>query len=505
MDHRSLPVHFAPARGGRIAYQIFGDGPDTIVAIPPSAQNIEAGWEWPGIEAMLERFASFCRFVHFDKRGTGSSDRTSLVPGIDERVDDLRAVMDHAGIDRAHLFAQSEGGPMTLLFAATYPDRVDSVILNGSGARMAPDDLSADQRAAALERQAEFIARWGTPESMTVDLFAPSLADDASFRIWHQRYERMAATADSLRDLFAQMLDMDVREVLAEIAAPILVIHRRGDERVPIEWGREVVDLAADAELVELDGIDHFAYVGDLDGWMTPVERFVTGSVQARSPSPSMPRRTAVMITTLGRFAVTVDGSDVATAEWGSKRARILLKRLIVARGWPVTRDELFDLLWPDEADTAKLGSRLSVQLSAVRRVLRGGVVADRQTVALDLDHVAVDVETLLNAAAGGDDGAVVDAYDGEFLPENRYDDWSAPLRDEVRSTFVVAARRQLDAAVDSGDHSRVIDLARRLIAVDPYDDHAHSRLVDALTAIGDQTGADAAAATRQAALDELI
>ena len=503
IDPHSLPVHFAPARGGRIAYQIFGDGPVTIVAIPPSAQNIEAGWEWSPIARMLERFASFSRYVHFDKRGTGSSDRTSLVPGIDERVDDLRAVMDHAGIERAHLFAQSEGGPMTLLFAATYPDRVESITLHGSGARMAPYELTADERAAVIERQADFISRWGTPSSTTVDLFAPSLAGDDSFRQWHQRYERVAATADSLTDLFAQILDMDVREVVPDIAVPILVIHRKGDERVPVELGREVVELAPNAELIELDGVDHFGYVGDLAEWMTPVERFITGTVQER-PLDSVQRRSSVAITTLGRFAVTVDGEEVATSDWGSRRARILLKRLVVARGWPVTRDELFDLLWPDETNTGKLGARLSVQLSAVRRVLGGGVVADRQTVALDLDHVAVDTEALLNAATAGDDAAVVDAYQGEFLPGERYDDWSAPLRDDVRSAFVVAARRLLDDATAGGDHALAASLARRLIAVDPYADDAHRHLIDALTAIGDQPGVDAAGAARQAVLDEL-
>ena len=146
-------VEFAPARGGRIAYQVFGTGSENVVAIPPAAQNIELGWERPEIRAMLERFGTFARYLHFDKRGTGSSDRTTVVPGIDERVDDLRAVMDHAGVDRAHLFAQSEGGPMTLLFAATYPHRVESVILFGSGARIPWDDGTPNARQTQIDRR----------------------------------------------------------------------------------------------------------------------------------------------------------------------------------------------------------------------------------------------------------------------------------------------------------------------------------------------------------------
>lgn len=145
-DMQIPPIHFDPARGARIAYQVFGDGPATVVSTPPMAQNIEMAWERPEIRHMFDRFAEFCRFVHFDKRGTGSSDRRSHVAGIDERVDDLRAVMDHAAVDRARLFANSEGGPMAILFAATYPDRVDSLTLWGSGPSMMPPNMTAEQR-----------------------------------------------------------------------------------------------------------------------------------------------------------------------------------------------------------------------------------------------------------------------------------------------------------------------------------------------------------------------
>ncbi len=127
------PVLFAQGRGARLAYQDFGDGPATIVAVPPMAQNIEAAWEWPALREMFGQFGSFSRWIQFDKRGTGSSDRRVRVPGIDERVDDLRAVMDAAGVDRAHLFGQSEGGPMAILFAVTYPQRVESLTLFGTG------------------------------------------------------------------------------------------------------------------------------------------------------------------------------------------------------------------------------------------------------------------------------------------------------------------------------------------------------------------------------------
>ena len=157
------PIRFAESRGARIAFQEFGSGPN-VVAIPPAAQNIEAAWEWPQLRSMFERFGSFSRYVHYDKRGTGSSDRSVRVPNVDDRVDDLKAVMDAAEIDRAHLFAQSEAGVTTLLFAAAYPHRVASLIMVDSCARLFPGDLTAEERAEQIERRTQFAKVWGTPD-----------------------------------------------------------------------------------------------------------------------------------------------------------------------------------------------------------------------------------------------------------------------------------------------------------------------------------------------------
>ena len=325
------PIMWASARGARLAYQEWGAGPPTIVSIPPMAQNIEMAWERPEIRAMLERFGTFCRFIHFDKRGTGCSDRRTQVNAIDERVDDLRAVMDAAGVDRAHLFVTSEGGPMALLFAATYPDRVESLILNGTGASLMPRDITDDERAAAKLRQERFVSVWGTPQSQVVDRFAPSLAGDADFRVWHQRYERNSASTESLRELLELSLDMDVREVLPDLDVPTLVLHRTGDRVVPVEFGRELAAAIPGARLVEQAGEDHFNYAGDLEPWMGEVERFVTGTIQPRPSAPAS--APAVRIVTLGRFGVQVDGAEVPTSAWGSRRARQLCKRLVAGAG----------------------------------------------------------------------------------------------------------------------------------------------------------------------------
>ena len=489
------PIRFATVPGARIAYQELGEGP-TIVSVPPLAQNIEMAWEWRDIASMLRRFAGFSRFIHFDKRGTGASDQAE-VNDIDERVDDLRAVMDAAGVERAHLFASSEGGPMAVLFAATYPHRVESLILWGTGPYMAPPDWDADEVAAGRKRSEHFADVWGTPDSFIVDRFAPSLAADPEFRAWHQRYERAAASRSSLRRLIDLMWHMDVREVLPQITVPTLVLHRIGDQPVPIDFGRELAAGIPGAELVELEGDDHFAYAGDM-GWMDIMERWVTGTVSSKPPMEPYP---SVRIQTLGRFAVLVDGVEVATGEWGSRLARSLCKRLVAARGWPVTRDELFDLFWPDEHDRGKLGPRLSVQLSAVRRVLRGGVVADRDSVRLDLRAATTDLEDLMNAT---DDRTIAAIYQGEFLPADVYEDWTGPVRDEARTRFVSAARRLADEASANGHHREAAALARRLVATDRYDEDAHHRLIASLRAMREEREAERAYAAYAAAMAEL-
>lgn len=440
---------------------------------------------------MLEHFGSFCDYTHFDKRGTGASDVAQTIPGIDERVDDMRAVMDDAGIDHAYLFAQSEGGPLALLFAAAYPDRVDGVILHGSAARMMPDEYD---RAEQLARREAFVQAWGTPDSQTIRIFAPSRADDVEYTTWHQRYERTAASSAGLRDLLVQLMDWDVRDVVPDIECPVLVMHRRGDPAIPIEHGREVAELAKDATFIELEGDDHYCYLGERE-WLEHLERLVTGSVAER---PAVELAPAVSITTLGRFAVIVDGDEVATSAWGSKRARTIVKRLAAARGWPVRREELADLLWPDEPDPGVWGSRLSVLLSTVRRVLRGGVIADRQTIALDVHAVDLD---LVRLHAAGDDATIVELHAGAFLPEEAAEDWRRAPHDEALAVARAAGHRLLVEALDVPDPRRATELAHRLLSWDEFDAIAHDAAIEAAVISGDPATEAAARARRDAAL----
>jgi pimeloyl-ACP methyl ester carboxylesterase/DNA-binding SARP family transcriptional activator len=459
------------------------------------AQNIEVAWEWPELRAMFERFGSFSRYLHFDKRGTGCSDRRSHVAGIDERVDDVRAVMDHADIPKAHFFVQSDGGPMAMLFAATYPQRVESLVLSGTGACLAPPWPEEER----ILRRDRVVAEWGTPDSRIVDVFAPSLAANQEFRTWHQRYERHAASTDSLRELLDLSAEMDVSDILPTISVPTLVLHRTGDQIVPVALGRELAAKIPGARLVELEGVDHFAYVGEVEPWITELERFVTGMVQPRSQPPRRGATTRIM--TLGRFGVERGDEEVPISEWGSRRARQLCKRLVAARGRPLTREELIDMLWPGESDMTRLGARLSVQLSSVKRVLGGGVVADRQTVRLDTGEVATDLEEFY---AAKDDDAIVAAYGGEFLPEDRYEDWTNAGRAEARTRFVTAARRVADRERSHGNHLQAAATRRLLLAADGYDEAAHHALVEELAAAGEANEARRAHAAWAAAMAEI-
>lgn len=492
-------MRYARVAGVSLAYQTWGDGPVSIVAIPPLAQNIELTWERPEYRRMLNRLGSFARVLHFDKRGTGASDRTLRMPTMDERVEDLRAVMADAGIQRTHLLGVSEGGPVALSFAATYPAQVDGVVLVGSGARTVPDQ-SPEERVAGRERLERFIDCWGTDSSITLRAFAPSVACDPAYSAWQPRYERQSASPAALRELLDMVDAIDVRPLLGSVAAPVLVLHRRDDQVVPVELAREAAAGLPHAQLVVLEGSDHFAQIGDVDAWLDHVERFTTGAVTARPPAGTEQRR-STQIRTMGGFAVLLDGESVPPAAWGSRRARQLCKRLAVALGEPVPRDELVEMLWPDEDRSDRLGPRLSVLLSNVRRVLGGGLLADGAAVRLDLTAVQLDLHDVHDAAARGDDAAVVAAYRGPLLPEDPYDDWAIAARDRL-SLRLIGAHRRLAAAAREQD--RAAAHATAILDLDPYDERAHELLVRMLAAAGRRGDAVRAEERYRQRMDEL-
>jgi pimeloyl-ACP methyl ester carboxylesterase/DNA-binding CsgD family transcriptional regulator len=273
------------ARSGdvRIAYQVIGNGPIDLVFVPGFLSNLEVHWEDPGYSHLLQRLGAFTRLIQFDKRGTGLSDRVDIrdLPSLETRMDDVRAVMDAAGSGRAVLLGASEGAPMSILFAATYPERTRALVLYGGYANfhiwvMGPDALASFM--ANAERT------WGSGASLAN--FAPGRVDDARFKAWWSRFERLSVSPSAAIALSRMNAGIDVRHVLASIRVPTLVIHRTNDARVKIAGGRYLAQKISGAKFVEMPGRDHPIWTGDIDAVVDKIEEFLTGE----RPAPSHDR-----------------------------------------------------------------------------------------------------------------------------------------------------------------------------------------------------------------------
>lgn len=266
------------ARNGdvSIAYQVTGDGPVDVVLVPGWVSHVEYAWEEPSYARFLKRLASFARLILLDRRGTGLSDRVAGLPTLEERMEDTRAVMDAAGCRRAALFGISEGGPICLTFAATYPERTTALVLCNTAARMleAPD-YPQGWRREVFEEFLRRLEHWGNGDS--VDLLAPSVATDPDFRRSWARFERFAVSPSGIQTLLRMTADIDARCALPAITAPTLIVHRVGDRILPVAAARYMAGRIPGARLVELPGDDHFLWVGDVDGVLDEVEEFLTG------------------------------------------------------------------------------------------------------------------------------------------------------------------------------------------------------------------------------------
>jgi class 3 adenylate cyclase len=269
-------THYARSGDVRIAYQVVGEGPFDLVFVPGFISNLDAAWEEPYRARVWTRLAAFSRLIMFDKRGTGLSDRTVGVPTLEERMDDVRAVMDAVGSQQAALFGISEGGAMSVLFAATYPERIRALVLYGAYGHFRSWVLPPDRIEAALERMEK---DWGTGESL--GLFAPSVASEETFKLSWARSERLGASPSAVVALMRMNSDIDIRPILPSIRVPTLIIHRRGDVRVNVEAGRFMARQIPDAKYVELPGSDHLLWTGDTERVLGEVEEFLTGSRSA--------------------------------------------------------------------------------------------------------------------------------------------------------------------------------------------------------------------------------
>lgn len=270
-------THYARSGDVNIAYQVLGNGPIDLVFVMGWVSHLEYFWAEPSFARFLRRLASFSRLILFDKRGTGLSDRVPLhaLPTLEQRMDDLRAVLEAVGSHHAVICSVSEGGPMSALYAATYPEKTLALIMIGTYAKRIRDtdylwgQSNEEHRSFLREIETE----WGGP--VGIKERAPSMAQDQQFREWWAAYLRMGASPGAAVALTKMNSQIDVRAVLPSVRVPALVLHRKDDHCLKVEEGRFVASLIPNATFVELDGADHLPFVGDQDAIVDEIRQFL--------------------------------------------------------------------------------------------------------------------------------------------------------------------------------------------------------------------------------------
>lgn len=397
-----LETHYADSDGVNIAYQVHGDGPVDLVLVPGFVSQVELLTEEPEVARFFRRLTSFSRMLVFDKRGQGLSDRPGRPPTLEESMDDLKAVIEAAGFERPVLFAVSEGGPMSLLYAATYPSRVSSLVLLGTFARMLktadfPPGIEAEQ----LDRWGEIVRRdWGGPVGLAV--WAPSRVGDREFERWWARLLRQGtspAGAIALMDLYREM---DVRGILPALDVPTLVLHRAGDRMVPAAQGRYLAESIAGARYVELPGEDHLPFASDLDALLEEVEEFLVGS---RGAAESERALATILFT-------DIVGSTEKAAELGDSGWRQLLERhdaavrrqLTLHRGREVkTMGDGFLATFDGPARAIRCASALREEVAGLGIEVRAGIhTGEVELIGDDVGGMAVNIGARIGALAEG-------------------------------------------------------------------------------------------------------
>jgi len=357
------------ARSGAvsIAYQVLGDGPTDLVFVPGFVSNLELGWDWPPLAAFYGALASFARLILFDKRGTGLSDRVKEMPTLKERMEDIRAVMDAAGCERAAVVGVSEGAPLSIAFAVSSPERVLSLVLYAPLARAtrAPDYPWAEPAEWWEQVVERFERSWGSPEYMRADVAwrAPSAAADEMFGRWWASYRRLGASPGAAADLARMNARIDVRELLPRVSVPTLVLARAGDRVVAVEHARFVAERIPGASYLELPGEDHLPFVGDATAIVRAIATALSAPAEdvdvereiAAYVSDEPPEEEAVSVLTAGELEVLrwvargYSNAEIATALYvAESTVRKHLQNAYRKLGVP-SRTGAVAKLWPSQ------------------------------------------------------------------------------------------------------------------------------------------------------------
>jgi class 3 adenylate cyclase len=395
-----VSTSYADSGALKIAYRTFGEGEIDLVLVPGFVSHVELIEEHPIPARFLRRLSDFARVITYDKRGQGLSDRPADPPTLENSMDDLHAVLDAAESDQAVVLGISEGGPMSMLFAATHPERVSSLILYGTYAKMmASPDYPSGVPIPAIDRWAELMRQdWGGP--IAVQLWAPSMDGDPDFANWWGRLLRQGtspAGAIALVDLYREL---DVRGVLSSISAPTLILHRSDDKIVRVSQARYLAEHIRGARYVELPGIDHLVWVGDQDAILAEIEEFLIGSHLGPEPE----RALATVLFT------DIVGSTERAAELGDRRWREVLERhdaivrhqLQVHRGREVkTMGDGFLATFDGPARAIRCAAAVRDELAAIGVEIRVGIhTGEVELVGDDVSGMAVNIGARIGALA---------------------------------------------------------------------------------------------------------
>lgn len=397
-----MPPTTLYARNGEvnIAYQVSGEGPFDLVIVPGFISHVDLQWAAPDWARGLERLASFSRLITFDKRGTGLSDPTATIPSLDERLDDLTAVLDAAGCERPVLYGYSEGGIVSCVFAATRPERVRSLVIFGSMPRMGvlaePGPLGRRWRQ-AMGQLYEAVDHWG--EGRLLAFMAPEEPQNEHAQRMTGAFERAAASPGMARAVLQSTERVDVTPFLAGIHVPTLILHRTG-EFLPVEGARDIAARIPGARMVELEGANHWWWLGDTDGLLGQIEEFLTGTPHAHQPE---------------RVLATVFFTDVArsterVAQLGDRAWRQVLERLnaMVRRHVERNRGRLvkelgdgFLAVFDGPTRAIECAQSLTEEAGALDLALRTGVhTGECEAIGDDIGGMAVHIAARVSAAA---------------------------------------------------------------------------------------------------------